>query len=74
MSAPRFARSSIRGRTTSINAERGNLRTDKSVPYKNRAILPFTRLAWCFAIRVFGVTVTVGGGQAGSKVLSKWFS
>ncbi|MCL2049569.1 MAG: hypothetical protein FWG87_12690 [Defluviitaleaceae bacterium] len=25
------------GRTTSINAQRGNLGTDKSVPYKNRA-------------------------------------
>ncbi|MCL2047733.1 MAG: hypothetical protein FWG87_03295 [Defluviitaleaceae bacterium] len=46
MSAPRFARSSIRGRITSTNAEQGNLGTDKSVPYKNRAN---------FVVRAFGV-------------------
>ncbi|MCL2048219.1 MAG: hypothetical protein FWG87_05780 [Defluviitaleaceae bacterium] len=40
MSAPRYARSSILGRITSINAEQGNLGTDKSVPYKTpKAIL-----------------------------------
>ncbi|MCL2049722.1 MAG: hypothetical protein FWG87_13465 [Defluviitaleaceae bacterium] len=35
MPRPRYARSSILGRITSINAERGSLGTDKSVPYKN---------------------------------------
>ncbi|MCL2048571.1 MAG: hypothetical protein FWG87_07565 [Defluviitaleaceae bacterium] len=32
------------GRSTSINAERSNLGTDKSVPYETVRVLPFVRL------------------------------
>ncbi|MCL2049793.1 MAG: hypothetical protein FWG87_13820 [Defluviitaleaceae bacterium] len=37
---------SILGRITSINAERGNLGTDKSVPYESVRIFSFVRLTF----------------------------
>ena len=55
------------GRATSINAERGNLGTDKSVPYESVRIFSFVRLVWRFdvrdfAIRALGVAGIVGDG------------